>query len=190
MTIQTPYDIISDYLNNHLSPEDTEQFEQKLATDKNLQQQVALEQKIKNSEINPEHQVTPDFSRFEEKLNKQEQPLWVRLPAPAIAACFLAAIGFMLLPESYRPDHTEVLPAEYTTLSSSDTLPFDVIRVVATDPEALQQLVSEYELTIVRSFPAASAADVAVTVGAGRIIQSAESDQRILLTHRIKTQNQ
>ena len=186
MPTPSPFDMISDYLNHHLSPEEHAFFEQQLQDNKELQKMVALEQRIKNNSPQPLVSAMPSFGDLDERLNQREHSFWFRTAIPALAACFVAVVGFLLLPGAPGQPHTSAVPADYITLSQQSPRSVDVVRVIATNPQALQQLVNDYQLNVMQAYPETPVIDLASTPEALKLISIAEKDARIIQAQLLK----
>ncbi len=173
-TDHTPHPLeglIADYLNGHLSESDLHAFTSALAEDPQLQNLVEFERNIQMSILAEQDAPSsvPQFSSIADRLDGPENTsslvdsTWNILSsrwttwAPSVAIAVLVAVVVAYFPHSQTIN-------EFETLSDSpSTVNQPLLRMINNDDlddTALNKLLDEYDLMIVKRYADANAVDV------------------------------
>ena len=154
--------LIADYLNGHLSDADTERLDLAMAQDAQLREMVEFERNIQSA-ITSEQAVPTHVSQFAEIADKLEgssashASRWLTWGS-SFAVVMLVAVIVAYLPQAEPPiNQFEML--------SDIPLTYDkpILRIINKDnldESALNRLLNDYDLKMVKRYPEANAMDV------------------------------
>ncbi|MCF6299063.1 MAG: hypothetical protein L3J01_04205 [Thiomicrorhabdus sp.] len=176
-------EMITDYLNGYLSESDVEKFTAAMAQDNQLREMVGFERAIQATvhAEQPTPSYVPQFSSIADKLDNTSGSWFLRWTAwaPSVAVIILAAVVIGYFPPSVTPIN------EFETLSDI-AINYDkpVIRMINQEnlsESALNSLLSDYDLKVIKRYPGANAMDVVSNQSAqlGDIAIQLKNDNRV-----------
>ena len=180
---------LSDYLNDHLSEQDRVRFEEALREDASLQDMLALERRIQaECQKTTGVEQLPRFEAFEHKLESKGLGDRLREPVWAAAAA-LVAVALLIGIQLRQPD----IGTDFETLSEqSEPYEGTVLRVVMKQDQKqlLNELASDYDLSVVELYSAAGAIDVRVdgNESASALVQQLQRDPRVRFVNKVAGQ--
>ena len=184
---------IADYVNGQLDVEQRKAFEAAMATDTKLQQRVAFESKLKSAVVNEPLQsaANPQFEQIAGQLEEQQGGVWQRFfgwPQQAVYAFSIALLAAVLV--FFQADNAiENTDNEYITLSDSKPeAASPILRLLAWDADAMQQLLEDFQPYVSASYADALTIDLqADEQQLDQLVLQLSDDHRINLLQRIET---
>lgn len=178
--------LIADYLNGHLPETDAQMFNMAMKEDVQLREMVEFERSIQLSvsmqQARPAY--VPQFAKIAGRLDNPSHFITARWKTwtPSIPAVILIAIVVSYFPQGTQPVN------EFETLSDIPvTYDQPILRIVTQkklDDSALNSLLKEHDLKIIKSYPEANVIDVVSrnSVQLELLAKRLEQDQRVKFT--------
>ncbi|MEM9623703.1 MAG: hypothetical protein AAF993_18805 [Pseudomonadota bacterium] len=164
---------ITDYLNGHLDAEARAAFETAMAKDPELAARVNTE-RLWQANMQAQRKTAPqDFTTFATHLQRPRLP---RLAQSVFAGGALVALLITLTIYMPRED------AQYRTLTEPPvSYSHVVVRVILGNTADMQTIASEFDITVLHSYPAAYTIDVDPNSMTAATRQKLEEDPRVRL---------
>ena len=171
---------IVDYMNGHLSNEESKEFEAKLNQDSNLMKELN-EAKVWQSQLKnePSDIPTPQFSSIEHKLTHNTWNLrnWGIGLSTAASITLVAFFSF---------DQANIVNNEFETLTNTQSLYNEpVMQIVLSENTNIENFVKEYNLNIVQIYPNTQIIDVKFNYILKSKLAILKADKRTVLTKKI-----
>lgn len=169
-----------DYMNGHLSDEQSKEIENELKTNSQLAKELEdlkiWQKQLKSEELD---MPTPQFSSIENKLTSNVWNLrnWGYGLSTAASITLVAFFSF---------DQATITNNEFETLTDVTSLYNEpVLQLVLSDNTNIEQFVSEYNLNLVQRYPNTQIIDVKFNPAVKNKLMMLKADKRIILTKEI-----
>lgn len=178
---------ILDYLNGHLSEEQTKEFETELANSTELSNELKeakdWQTKLQSSNLDAP---MPQFSSFEGKLKQTKQIKW-NLSYGLSTTAAVALVALLFVGTSYLPNYPS--NNEFETLTDANSVyNVPVMQMVLSEYTELTDIVSFYNLDIIKTYPNKKIIDVRIDAMFKTNLNAIETDKRIVFLKQVGTQ--
>lgn len=171
---------IVDYMNGHLSNEESKKFEAELDQDPNLMKELN-EAKNWQSQLKsePSDLPTPQFSSIEHKLTRNTWNIKNWGVGLSTAASITLVVFFSF-------EQSNIVNNEFETLTSTQSLYNEpVMQIVLSENTNIESFIKEYDLNIVQIYPNTQIIDVKFNPMLKTKLAVLKTDKRTVLTKEI-----